>query len=365
MKRYTLVLMLFIVILCNSSIDILTQITNFISHITCFFIAASHMNYFSNKTELLSSSMTFLFMYDDHIVLLLIIVFFVWLNYFNRNFVNISLAVILTLTAIAWLFPLMAFFISLCFSIFYLFLLIPYFISNKFKSDVLSYVIRLLHSTGILEYFYCLFVCFFCQTPRMYKASIYISTFVIISLNIMTKLYVVLAPSLTNSYFFLYLILIFIFVVINYIRFLIGLSYMFTMMTITLTPNIVPSAILYIVTGDGSSGTPPEIPETTQTSKKNTYFSLFNIHKHQHNHYSKFINNSPRSYLYAGLAVGVVGAVGGMVMAYESIQQTKIAQEQLNVNTKTVDLALLEKKVITFEQYYGRHPEDRPPVSKL
>src|SRR5271156_1076348 len=337
-------------------------------------------------------TLPFLFVGERYVILVILFIFFSWLIYNYHSFITICVSVILGLTTVAWVFPLIAFFLSLIVSIFYLFLLMPYFVSNNRKLDVMLYVLRLLHSTGVLEYFHGLFVFVFCQQPRIFYKRLYIFGFITVVLNIITKAYVLFAPSLNNSFSFLYLVLIFLFIVMNYIRFLIGLSYLFTLMAVNLIPDKVPSAILYIVTGDGSGGTPlPENTETSQTSNKRSYFSLFNIHKHQHTHFHhnraiqlnnlfiwdfllvlwvqycsssgsypiyRFINNTPKTYLYAGLAIGAVGAIGSVIVAYDSIQQTKILREQLETSKKTLDKTLEDSGIITKTKYYERHPKD-------
>jgi hypothetical protein len=60
--------------------------------------------------------------------------------------------------------------------------------------------------------------------------------------------------------------------------------------------------------------------------------------------------------------VATVAAIGGAVVAYESIQQTRIQQQTLDLNTKIHDKTLLNNKIITLEQYYDRHSEDKPPL---
>jgi|SRR5271170_321192 len=130
---------------------------------------------------------------------------------------------------------------------------------------------------------------------------------------------------------------------------------MFTMMTINIAPHMVPSAILYIVTGDGRSGTP--IPETSESSLNISYFSLFNIYKKQHIHHHRYIGNYHKYFTIAGFCVAVVGAI----VAYESIEQTRIQKAALLLNTKIHDKSLLDRKVITLEQYLDRHPGDKSP----
>jgi len=72
----------------------------------------------------------------------------------------------------------------------------------------------------------------------------------------------------------------------------------------------------------------------------------------------RFINNTPKTYLYAGLAIGAVGAIGSVIVAYDSIQQTKILREQLETSKKTLDKTLVDSGIITKSKYYERHPKD-------
>src|SRR5271170_144869 len=125
------------------------------------------------------------------------------LIYNRKAFISISLSLILLLTTIVWLFPFVAFFFSL------LFVFIPFFVTIKLKTHVKLYVIQFLDSVGVLNYLFCLFVHIFCQKPSMYKITILIFTFFILLLNVITKFYFVLAPSLNEFYSLLYLILLF------------------------------------------------------------------------------------------------------------------------------------------------------------
>jgi hypothetical protein len=197
----------------------------------------------------------------------------------------------------SWLYPFVAFFLSVSFSIFFCFLYIPYFVPLNSKIWILKYVLIILHYTGIIDYFYHVFLGVFCQRPYMYKFTIIFSTLILMKLNLATKYYIVV-PTLSNTLSFLYLILLFFFIFCNYIRFIIGLAYLFTLSAVSLTPHMVPSPVLYIVTGDGSSGTPVP-PESTDSSKK-SFYSFLTIQKNQYTHHHRYMGNGHRGFVIAG-----------------------------------------------------------------
>lgn len=254
------------------------------------------------------------------------------------------------LSFIAFLFPSFSYFFSLILSGF-LFVsctsYFDYFIPSK--KEIILALFNLLNQYKLLTFFNNLYLIFFYQKTKDFffqTTFIYVGGFFYV---LVSKFLFLNAASL---YLYSKLFIFFIYLVLNFCLFLVYLRFL-------LNISIILHNLSHIYKYEPLSNTDNHLPSNTSqpippnrpTQNNYTLFS-HSTHTHSHTHHEQAARNVSRFRL---LGFGVAFAtlfVGG----YTAYQQ----QQQTYHTAREADCAAVEAKLITKEEYYKRHPHDRP-----
>lgn len=134
-----------------------------------------------------------------------------------------------------------------------------------------------------------------------------------------------------------------------------------------INPSLLSPSILYVLGHDDdqlSSGFPKN--HSSQNTPENKRFSLINISYNRQYYQQHFSSANPNGFRYLGYGLAICGtavACGTFwytrVQAQASIIQAEQARQQTYHTAREADVAAVEAKLITTEEYYRRHPEDK------
>lgn len=225
----------------------------------------------------------------------------------------------------------------------------------------------------ILDYFSVIFVKFFCAPPQIYFRRLILIfcinfAYIMCSRGVFIRVVFWDQPLPTNYAFLIYICL-FIGISIIYLRLLINLSMFLVYSALRVNPSLLSPSILYVLghedTSSSSDISKSEIPKPSISSDKK--YSLVNV-TITREYYRQYFNNiNPNGFRYMGYGLAICGTLvaGGTfwytrVQAQQSIIQAEQAKQQTYHTAREADVAAVEAKLISKDEYYRRHPEDLP-----
>jgi hypothetical protein len=219
----------------------------------------------------------------------------------------------------------------------------------------------------ILDYFSVIYVKFFCAPSQIYY---YFRLFIIFIINfiyifcsrgvfIQTVFWNKPLPETYNAIIY---IILFAGISIIYFRLLINLSMFLVNSALHINPSLLSPSILYVLGHDDQVSSEFPKNHSSQNTPENKRFSLINI-----SYYRQYFSSAnPNGFRYLGYGLAICGtavACGTFwytrVQTQASIIQAEQARQQTYHTAKEADVAAVEAKLITTEEYYRRHPEDK------
>jgi len=243
----------------------------------------------------------------------------------------------------------------------------------------------LLEKTLILDYFSVIYVKFFCVPPSLFWKRLFLIFCFNFAYILASRIAFINAVfwdhSLSHTYeLFLYTV-ISLGLCVVYIRLIINISMFLVYSTLRIKPSLLSPPILYVFGVDEDSGepTPPKPDKPSQKAPSNRNFSLININFNRE-YYRQFFNNAnPGGFRYLGYGLAICGTAAAcgtlwytkvqaeqaIIQAKQAIVQAEQAKVQSYHTARKADVAAVDAGLITKDQYYQRHPEDKPPQQKI
>lgn len=295
--------------------------------------------------------------------------------------IKISISIILCLTTISFIFPMFSFFFMAIFMGFFLITLFPYKMYDSFFEDQKTLIRKfliLLEALGILDFLATLYILFFFVPKKIFNIRMLLIVFFSVIYIIATRYCFIHLVLLHESFsyitnFFLYLIL-FIGISLTYSRFLLNLALFVVPLTLQIEPKLLSEFILYIF-GQG------EDMASESTPKPQNKMSFINFTYTRATYRQYFTSDHTKMYRNIGLGLGfltffatsfaayyskvqadaaIIQAVQAKIQADAAIIQAEQAKVQTYHTAREADVAAVEAKLITLDEYYKRHPEDKP-----
>lgn len=260
-----------------------------------------------------------------------------------------------------------SFFFMAIFMGFFLITLFPYKMYDSFFEDQKTLIRKfliLLETLGILDFLATLYILFFFVPKKIFNIRMLLIVFFSVIYIIATRYCFIHLVLLHESFsyitnFFLYLIL-FIGISLTYSRFLLNLALFVVPLTLQIEPKLLSESILYIF-GQG------EDMASESTPKPQNKMSFINFTYTRATYRQYFTSDHTKMYRNIGLGLGFLTFFATSFAAYYSKVQADAAiiqAEQAKVQTyhtaREADVAAVEAKLITLDEYYKRHPEDKP-----
>ena len=298
----------------------------------------------------------------------------------NLSFFVPSLAVILIISLLSLKYPTFSFIFMIIVSCIIAPLTFPYNISKNFKhiqGALLHKILLWLDKALILDYLSVIFVKFFATPLEVYYRRLFLLFIVNFMYILVSRVFFVKTIFLGESVDPIYLLLIYIGlfagISVIYIRLLLNLSTFFVYAAIRIDPSLLSPSILYVLDQEEPLPMIPKDNGSQGTSSEKRYaFVNVNLSKQYYRQYFSGANTNSFRYLGYGLAIcGTAVACGtfwytrvqaqaSMIQAEASIIQAEQARQQTYHTAREADVAAVDSGLITKDEYYRRHPEDKP-----
>jgi hypothetical protein len=298
----------------------------------------------------------------------------------SSSILKISFSIILILSYISISKPLFAFWFMVCISGIILVLLYPYQIYVGFfdqRKHLIIKLLKILEYYNILDFFASLYIVFFCVPPKRYHLQLLLIFVLNIIYIIGSRWYyyhaIILHESFSRlQYSCIYLILL-TGILVVYTRFLLNISLMIVPLTIRMDKSLLSPSVLYVFGEDSDDHSVPDKGTQKPPVPSDRKFSLLNINITRNTYKQYFSNSNPNYFRNLGLCLGICTLGAASAAAYyarsqalaaikqadAAIKQADAAIKQVDAAIKQNDLSAFQSGLITKDQYYDRHPEDK------
>lgn len=139
-------------------------------------------------------------------------------------------------------------------------------------------------------------------------------------------------------------------------------------------PSLLSPSILYVLGQDEEL--PIAIPKNhaTQETPHDKRFALVNVNYNKQYYRQYFSSANPNTFRYMGYGLAICGtavacgtfwytriqAQASLIQAEQAIIQAEQAKQQTYHTAREADVAAVDGGLITKDEYYRRHPEDKP-----
>jgi hypothetical protein len=312
-------------------------------------------------------------------LLLLIILFatFLYIIKHSTSIITISIAVVLALSYISFTHPFFGFLFMVMISGPFFIIFFPFPIYEGFynsRKNLINKLLIFLARYDILDFFSVFYILFFFvdRKPFLYRtaAIMLVNCLYIVS----SKWYFFHTVFLHDNFSLLLKAIIYILllsgIAVLYSRVLLNVALTLIPLTIRTDKTLLSPSVLYVF-GEGEepinnpdTGTPGTPKQGNNGDRK---YSLFNLNITRNYYKQRFNHTNATTFKYTGLCLGICTAAAAVFTGYQAWSQSSAAhrqadqaQEQLNIAKRQNDFTALQAGLISKEEYYKRHPQDKP-----
>lgn len=270
-------------------------------------------------------------------------------------FVIVSLGILLFFTSIAFVSPRFSFVFMVTLGILLSFTTFPWNAYNSTKRIVplqesfLWHLLVFLNRTNILEFFCLLYIKYFCVLDKIFYKRLYILIVASILAVLFAKWYLIQSVFMKNNFSTFTLLeiylLSFLSIAIVYFRLALNIAMFLIFKTLATDKSLLSLNVLYVL---------GEEPNDLNDPNTKRSFIDFSYHRHRHYH--------AHNYAYKDGQMCI--AVSTCLLAFGTLYYAKIqaneAVKQSYHTAREADATAVSEQLISQEEYYRRHPQDRP-----
>jgi len=222
-----------------------------------------------------------------------------------------------------------------------------------------------LEKTSALDFLATIYVMFFAVSKKVFFYRMCIILFINSLYIIVSRLYFI-ETVFHHKVFATYQNILIYFVLllglsIIYLRFLLNLSIFATLVAYNIDPKLLSPNILYVL-GDNDTPILEEKPSASDLSGTKRY-SFININFSKNYFYQRFqVSKNTNTYKGIGLFLGFSTFIAASAAAYYGKLQVEATDRQTAATNRETDVAAVDAGLISKEEYYRRHPSDKPKV---
>lgn len=289
----------------------------------------------------------------------------------NAYFYLYSFVLISFFSVLSILYPMFSFIFMVFVTCILTSLTLPYNISDNFSKIQNKYFIKLLtilNNALILDYLSVIFIKFFCVPTKIYYRRLLCIfcinlLYIFCSRSVFIKV-VFWGEELTGMSAYIIYIILFTGISIIYLRLLLNLSLFFVYSALRIAPHTLLSPSVLYVLGYNDD---VDLPKTSEKNSIDKKFSLINVTTTRNYYRQYFSQTQTGNFKFLSYSLAICGAFAAYgtfwytrTQAQASIIQAEQAKQQTYHTAREADVAAYEAKLITQDEYYKRHPEDKP-----
>lgn len=294
------------------------------------------------------------------------------------SFFILSFLILVVLAFISFLFPMFSFFFMLFISLIIFLVSLPFELYKGFSVKqqlLLQHLLIFLHNSSILDFLAVVYIKFFCVPRNIFIIRLCLLFFISVVYIYTSRWYFYQSVFLHTQFTFFQKVTVYIILllglIILYLRIFLSLSMYFTFTTLRLNKSLLSPVVLYVL-GEGDDT--PLTSSSNEPNPSNRRFSLINItytRKYFHQYFSSGNNGGYKS-MTIGISLFAVGAAAAAAY-YGKLQVeatdrgteatnrgTEATNKQTAATNRETDVAAVDAGLISKDEYYRRHPGDRP-----
>lgn len=317
---------------------------------------------------------------DSSMFLLFLIITYLIYFFLNKflfsmsTFFIISFLVLVVLALISFLFPMFSFFFMLFISFIIFLISLPFELYKGFSVKqqlLLEHLLIFLHNSSILDFLAVVYIKFFCVPRKIFIKRLCLLFFISIIYIYTSRWYFYQSVFIHTQFTFFQKIIVYIILllglVVLYLRIFLSLSMYFTFTALRLNSSLLSPTVLYVL-GETDDSTSTSTP-SNEHSSSNKRYSLINITytKKYFRQYFSSGNNGGYKGMTLGVSLfafgaGAAAAYYGKLQVEATDRGTEATNRQTAATNRETDVAAVDAGLISKDEYYRRHPQDRPPL---